>query len=191
MSTSLQCSSTLDDVYRLAQDTSAALATILEWRNSFVRVNRIPLDVLSLIPTHLPPEDRLRATFVCRHWRKVFLQRAELWSELHLGKSDYDHVETLLERAKGCALDVTVVRQVPRDVIRLIAPHAQKIKFLRFTRRGLKEAQRFSRSDFPSFSSLHTLTLDGVWDDFNEAGPLFAFSKMTNIKGFRFYPEPN
>ena len=65
----------LDEVSKLAQGTSAAPATIREWINSFTHINRVPFDILALIPTYLPSQmDRLRATFVCRRWRKTFLQ---------------------------------------------------------------------------------------------------------------------
>ena len=41
---------TFDMVSQLDRDTLTALAAIREWRNSFVRINRIPLDILFLIP---------------------------------------------------------------------------------------------------------------------------------------------
>src|ERR1700679_1056276 len=70
---------TSEDVSQLDWDLSTALATVREWKNSFVRVNRIPLDILSLIPTHLSSQgDLFRASAVCRHWRKTFIQQCTL-----------------------------------------------------------------------------------------------------------------
>ena len=57
----LLCSFTFDQVSQLDQDISTLLTTIREWKNSFVRVNRIPLDILSLIPTYLPSNDDVSA----------------------------------------------------------------------------------------------------------------------------------
>ena len=47
---------TPDEISQLDRDTSTALSIIREWRNSFAAVNRVPLDVLSLIPAHLPSQ---------------------------------------------------------------------------------------------------------------------------------------
>ena len=115
---------TFDEVSKLDRNNSTAVATIREWRNSLIRANRIPLDILSLIPTYLSShKDRLRASFVCRHWRRTFLQRAELWSELFLSKGDA-HVKTFLERAKGSRLDVIASRGVPVGTMALpLSPH--------------------------------------------------------------------
>ena len=38
----------MDKIAELNRDASAALATIREWMNSLVPINRLPLDVLSL-----------------------------------------------------------------------------------------------------------------------------------------------
>jgi hypothetical protein len=102
------CSFTFDAISQLDRDASTALATIREWRNSFVCVNRIPLDVLSLIPIHLPSQkDRFHVSSVCRHWRKTFLQHGALWSQLFPG-TNQAYMKTLLERAKGSPLDIII-----------------------------------------------------------------------------------
>ena len=100
--------------------------------NNFVRINRIPLDILSLVPTHLSShKDRFHASFVCRHWRKTFLQHGALWSQLFL-KNGEDYVTTLLERAKGSALEITTDRNVPLGAITLLPPYARQIRRLSF-----------------------------------------------------------
>lgn len=76
---------TLDAVSQLDRDTSTASVTIREWRNSFAPINRVPLEVLSLIPTYLScEEDLFCATSVCRYWRKTFILHAALWSQVDL-----------------------------------------------------------------------------------------------------------
>ena len=60
------CSFTLDEACQLDKDTPAAMATIRERRNPSLRVNHIPLDALSLVPTYLSfNNDRLWASSVC------------------------------------------------------------------------------------------------------------------------------
>jgi hypothetical protein len=163
-STDSSCSVTLDQVSRLDQDTSSALATIREWRNSFAYINRIPLDILSLIPTHLPPQDRLRVSFVCRHWRRTFLQRAEIWSQLSLLNGEV-YLKTLLERAKGSALDIIVDRGVPVRTMALLSPHTKRIKRLAFECNEWTDIQRFSEVNSGPLPLLHTLTINTTMED--------------------------
>ena len=51
LATFLKYRFTLDAVSQLDRDIPTALATIREWKNSFVPINRVPSEVLSLIPT--------------------------------------------------------------------------------------------------------------------------------------------
>jgi hypothetical protein len=122
---------TFDNVSQLDQDISTVLADIREWRNSFVRINRTPLDILSLIPTQLVSQkDRFRATFVCRHWRRTFIQQGPLWSQLFLTKGEV-YVKTLLERAKGSALDITANHNDSVGATKLTL-HTQQIRRIYF-----------------------------------------------------------
>ena len=62
------CSFTLEEVSKLDRDTSVALANIREWRTSFIPVNRVPFDILSIFPTHLSSHrDPPRTSFLCCH----------------------------------------------------------------------------------------------------------------------------
>ena len=138
---------TLDEVSKLKWDTSNALAIIHEWINSFVPINRLPLDVLSLIPTHLSSQDdRFRATFVCRHWRRTFLQNATLWSQLYLSKGEA-YAKTLLRRAKSSPLNIIVSGADPIGTVMLLLPHITQIAELKFTNNRWADIQRFSDLD--------------------------------------------
>jgi hypothetical protein len=189
---------TFDGVSQLAKDTSTALATIREWRNSFVRVNRIPVDVLSLIPTHLSSQqDRFRASFVCRHWRRTFLHNAALWYQLYLSKGEV-YVKTLLERAKGSVLDITVGGVDPACAVALLLPHAQQIRFLDFACDDwIDIIQRFSgvnSGPLPLLTTLKITAVDDVTleepDDMTSPSPsLSLFSHAVNLNEFFLHSD--
>jgi hypothetical protein len=178
---------TSDQVSQLDQDASAALATIREWRNSFVPINRIPLDILSLIPTHLSSqEDRLCASFVCRHWRRTLLQRAELWSQLYLPMGEV-YAKTLLERAKGSMLDIIVGSGVPASTTTLLSSRTGQIKSLTFPYNCLEDILMFSEANPERLPSLHTLRIfvgeDDSPDDLDTITPPspLLFSNAVNL----------
>ena len=141
------------------------MATIREWRNSFVPINRVPLDILSLIPTYLSDqEDRFHASFVCRHWRRTFLQRAELWSQLVLSKGRV-YTETLLGRARGSALDVVLDLNLPTKRMALVSPHTRQIRSLSLSNYGWERVQKFSEAVSGPLPLLHTLKIISTVED--------------------------
>ena len=151
---------TPDAISRLDRDASTALAAIREWKNSFVPINRIPLDILSLIPTYLSFHgDRFRASFVCRHWRKTFLQRGAIWSELFTRKGE-TYITTLLRRAKGSGLDVTVNDGARLSTITLLPLH--QIRRLDFTYSYWEDILSFSEIASGPFLLLRTLKVANI-----------------------------
>ena len=153
------CSITLEEVSKLERDILTALVAVRESKNSFAHINRIPLDILCLIPTYLSShKDRFHASFVCRHWRRAFLQRGSLWSELLLRKGE-DYVKTLLERAKGSVLDVVHGYRVPLDTVMLLSPHAQQIKHLEFPQNLWSDILGFSQVNSGQLPLLRTLKI--------------------------------
>jgi len=183
---------TFDKVSQLDYDISTALSTIREWRNSFVPINRIPLDVLSLIPTHLPSQkDRFHATFVCRHWRRTFIQRATLWSSLYLPNGEV-YVKTLLERAKGSPLSVLTRGSDPVSVMTLFTPHNKQISYLDFAHNYWVDIQMFSELNPGPFPLLRTLIISGIKGNGPRARnqpPTPLFSHATNLTEFQFHSE--
>ena len=152
---------TLDAILELNRDTSAALATIREWINSFAPINRVSMDVLSLIPTHLPSQnDRFRASFVCRYWRRAFLHHAGLWTHLCLSKGEV-YVKTLLERAKGSPLTILVSGTDP--AMTLLHPYTKQITSLEFANSEWTDIRLFSDSGPLPF--LRTLNINALQID--------------------------
>jgi hypothetical protein len=147
----------LDTISRFERDISTALVVVRGWMNTFARINRIPLDILCLIPTYLSSQkDRFRASFVCRHWRRAFLQYAALWSQLVL-KDNEEYVTTLLERAKGSALDVVAIRGARLGTVALLSPHTLQIRHLRFPHNNWTDILRFSGVNSGPLPLLRTL----------------------------------
>ena len=176
-------------------DTAAALATIREWRSSLVPINRLPMEVLSLIPTHLSNEgDLFRASYVCRYWRSTFIERAGLWSNLDLKMQRSDlYVKTLLERAQGSALDISSARLDDAKILALLSPHALKFRTLDFVEDSWPYIQMFSEATAGPLPLLHTLGLDVIdlgIDSETAAPPLLPlFSGAVNLKNFVLHSE--
>ena len=182
---------TFDQVCQLDQDASTALAAIREWRNSLVPVNRFPFEILSLIPAYLPsPDDRLRASFVCRRWRKTFVQCPGLWSELSLS-NDEAYVQTFLERAQRSMLDISADDRDPAiNTWPLLSSHTEQIRCLHFVCHDWLKIKEFADIMSGPLPFLHALTI-------NDKGPLNPyglpdsswplFSNALNLKIFRFH----
>jgi hypothetical protein len=149
------------------------------------------VDILSLIPTHLSSQrDRFRASFVCRHWRRTFLQNAILWSQLYLSKGEV-YVKTLLERAKGSALDITANDTDPVCTIALLPPHAKRIRSLDFVCSDwvaiIQKFSEVSSGPLPLLTTLRIATIDEFgMEDHDDvtlpSSPLFG--NGVNLKEF-------
>ena len=183
---------TFDQVCQLDQDTSIALATVREWRNSFIHINRVPLEILSLVPTHLSfQDDRFLASFVCRHWRRAFLRHAALWSQLYLSVGEV-YVKTLLERVKGSALDIFASSMDDVNTIRLLLPHTEQIKSLNLADSRWRDIQRLSELNSGPLPLLSILRINTVMMNSTEAmipssPPLF--NNAVNLQEFSLHSQ--
>ena len=183
------------------------MATIREWRNSFIPINRIPLDVFSPIPTYLSSQgDIFRVSSVCRHWRRTFFQNAALWSRLYLTRTRTDlYLTTLLERSKGSALDIVATRDpatldpVCAEALALVSPHSQRFGSLDFAHNYWADIQKFSDEVVSGpLPLLQTLKIDAVSERDEPEDPypgemispsLPLFAGAVNLKEFRLRSE--
>jgi hypothetical protein len=75
-------------------------------------VNRIPSEILSLIPDfwdkHYYHRDRslIALTHVCQAWREIFISRSSLW--INLDCKDEDQARTYLERSKSLPVNLSL-----------------------------------------------------------------------------------
>ena len=158
------------------RDASEVLSLDLSAKNSFAPINRIPTEVLSLIPDHLDEDkgdadrDLITLTHVSRGWRSTFVSRSSLWTWLdcmdvektctYIQRSGFFPLEIFLEKDKdGGYLD---------DAFGLVIPHIHRIKSLTIHTDVLPAAIRYFSCRVPRLEKLDirlTCTPAPIFDD--------------------------
>ena len=105
------------------------LSLIRSWRNRFAPINRIPPEVLTLIPDFWDGGKKEKATItlthVCRVWREMFASRSSLWTNFNC--ADAEKTRVYLERSKSSPINLRLDRKdglFPHDPFLQIVPHA-------------------------------------------------------------------
>ena len=112
------------------------LCSIQFWRNKLAPINRIPPEVLILIPDSWDEHTRSRTavalTHVCRAWRELFTSCSSLWTDFDC--ADAEKTRVYLERSRSSPIKLWLERSnglLPRDPFLQIAPHAvNRLKYL-------------------------------------------------------------
>ena len=116
----------------LERDAFEVLCLIRSIKNSFAPMNRIPPEVLQLIPDHCEDEmdqSLIALTHVCRGWRDIFTSRSSLWTRLDF--KNIDKTCTYIKRSQSSPLEICLrPRNVIADAFPLIAPHILRLKSL-------------------------------------------------------------
>jgi len=121
------------DTCALEQDALEVLRLIRSRMNGLAPINKIPPDVLTLIPDFCsgPGKEKLiiTLTHVCRDWREMFISRASLWANLsyvdaektrvYLKRSKSSPINLCLKRAEGLVCDDPFQEITPPIVGRL------------------------------------------------------------------------
>ena len=102
-------------------------------RNNFAPINRIPPEILSLIPDYwcsCDMDERLiTLTHVCHGWRELFVSRSSLWVSLDCMNVEKTHV--YIERSKSSPLEVILERSEDGiycdDALLMAAPHINRL----------------------------------------------------------------
>ena len=144
-------------------------------------INRIPPEVLSLIPDSWNGRNKDRGvialTHVCRAWREVFTSRSSLWTNFYC--EDADKTRVYLERSKSSPIDVRIDQEgvlFPRDPLLQIIPLAtSRLKSLHV---------KGSQDNIPDITShlshpaplLEDLLIDGGCEFMPEKFPALAIS---------------
>ena len=98
-------------------------------KNTFAPINRIPPEVLSLIPDYCDKgEGPITLTHVCHYWREIFISRASLWTFLNC--SNLYKTRVYIERSRGSPLEIYFITLHHHDAFLLTIPHIGRFKTL-------------------------------------------------------------
>jgi len=103
-------------------------------KNTFTSINRVPRDVLSIIPEYWADEDTadedlITLTHVCRGWREIFISHPSLWTRLDC--TNIEKTRTYIERSRSSPLKVYVWQEEEytpflNDAFLLTLPHLSR-----------------------------------------------------------------
>lgn len=176
----------------LERDVLEVLGLVRSVKNSFAPINRIPSEILSLIPDYWDEDemdqDLIMLTHVCSSWRTIFTSLPSLWS--YLDCRNVDKTRTYIERSKTVPLEIRLEgfhgKHYAKDAFLLATPHIHRLRHLTistddipdiishfFHQTPLLKELRISLSGPPGavlndaflygdLSSLHALSLAGV-----------------------------
>jgi len=98
-------------------------------KNMLVPINKIPPEILALIPDFLDTRDRdqdvIKLTHVCHSWREIFVSRSSLWTNFDC--SDEEKTRVYFERSKSSPINLSLDLSegiLPCDPVFQIIPHA-------------------------------------------------------------------
>ena len=98
-------------------------------KNGLAPINRVPPEVLTLIPDSWDElerdEDVITLTHVCRAWREIFISHSSLWANFQC--TDTDKTRIYLERSKSSPIGLSLSREgdlPPHDPYFQVIPRA-------------------------------------------------------------------
>ena len=102
--------------------------------NTPTGIDRLPPEVLALIPTYLPSSAELiLATHVCSRWRNAFVASPSLWTTLNNEEMHHGALAAYLARCRGAEIDVTFSTNRDKNLafIQLVAPRSMQIRSMK------------------------------------------------------------
>jgi len=136
------------------EELQLALSTIRTLRNAgLAAINRLPQEVLALIPTHFDPKtprDTLTASHVCRYWRAALMSSPTLWAIMDTTCMIPPLTLLYLDRSRASPLDITLGVKTPEYILQQFVDRAPQIRLLSFEmvpwHRWKAISERFSAS---------------------------------------------
>jgi hypothetical protein len=148
-------------VNALEQDASEVLGLVRSLKNSLAPINRIPPEVLSLIPDYHDKrrldQNLIALTHVCRSWRDIFTSRSSLWTKLDF--TNVDKTRTYIQRSRSSPLEIhleasTGYGDYRDDAFSLVIPHLHRLKSLTISANFLPDILRHFRYHAPLLEKL-------------------------------------
>ena len=101
--------------------------------NTFSPVNRLPPEVLSLIPTFLHHKRGRRPLIkwsqVCRYWRNTFTNTPALWT--HFGCKDPARTCAFIERSRSAPIHIRLSPKFCLQSFNALIPHVKRLESLK------------------------------------------------------------
>ena len=142
-------------VTALEQKTLEVLSLLLSMRNTFVPINRIPPEIISLIPDYWENEVEkgvIALTHVCHGWREIFIHRSSLWT--HLNCKDAEKTRVYIERSRSRPLEISLTRSgrtsYCNDVLLMAVPYISRLGSLTIHVPSKTLPHLFHRFPFPA-----------------------------------------
>jgi hypothetical protein len=154
----------------LEKEALEVLSLIRFKRNRLLPINRLPPDVLVLIPDYWSSRKRAKnliaLTHVCQTWREIFISRASLWTDFYC--VDGEKTRVYLDRSGSAPINVQLERKLglsPNDPFLQIAPHAiSRLRHL-YVRTTPDHFQNIIQHLFHPAPLLKVLTIDATFID--------------------------
>ena len=110
-----------------------AISTVHISMNTFAGVDRLPPEVLALIPAYLSSRELVSSTHVCRRWRDAFVASPSLWTTLDNEQMHRDALAVYLTRCGGAPIDVAFSTSRNKNLafLRLVAPRSTQIRSMK------------------------------------------------------------
>ena len=125
-------------------------------KNSLAPINRIPLEILSLLPDHCfgYQVDRclVALTQVCRSWRDTLTSRSSLWTRLDF--ANVDKTRTYIQRSQSPPLKLILGNVYDDDALDLVIPHIHRLKSLTINAHGIPWVLHHFRRSTPLLEKL-------------------------------------
>ena len=161
----------------LEQDAVQVLFRIRSLKNTFALVNKIPLDVLTMIPDHWNDSDRdqnlINLTHVCRGWREAFTLCPSLWGRLDC--ANVEKTRVYIERSRSSPLEVHIggysedsldleddISDLSEAALHLMVPHFGRLKILYVRTTSISVPPVFVEHFSRRFPVLEKLTIESV-----------------------------
>lgn len=185
----------------LERDALEVLRLTRSLKNSLTPINRIPPEVLSLLPDYCDEldmdEDSISLTHVCRAWRNTFISRSLLWT--HLDFTNTDKTRTYLQRSKSSPLKICLGADnedetVLEDVVPFVISHIYRLKSLVVRGYALPDVLRYFCHHAPLLEELDVSIVgrrDPVLDSAPFNGDLSSIRKLTLGGVITYFPWKN
>ena len=138
----------------------SALSTVRTLKNTVIpAINRLPQDVLVLIPTYFDPEapqNVLNASHVCRHWRSAFISSPVLWGTVDATNMATSLMQLYLDRSGASLLDAALKETTASRISQQFLDCSHRIRSLSFRMTSWDQAlsQPLSLSALPALVNL-------------------------------------